>query len=181
MMALTPLDWFILALVGLGMARGFMTGGVRQVTSVVGFVLAVVVGISAMEPVGRVVVESLGLSPRVGPLIGFMLVFLAVQVGVWLVIRATEALLGAIKLSLLNRLLGALVGGFKAVLLLSLLFLVLRVFDLPGPDARRASPLYAPVAELLPAAWDFVVARAPEARKLVDRFSGLEEKLEKKL
>jgi len=73
------------------------------------------------------------------------------------------------------------VGGFKAVLLLSLLFLVLRVFDLPGPDARRASPLYAPVAELLPAAWDFVVARAPEARKLVDRFSGLEEKLEKKL
>ncbi len=179
MKALTPLDWFILVLVGLGIARGFMTGGVRQVASIVGFVLAIVAGISAMEPVGRVAVESLDLSPRVGPLIGFMLVFLVVQVSVWLVIQATEALLGAIKLSLLNRLLGALVGGFKAVLLLSLLFLVLRVFDWPSQATRHASPLYVPVAEVLPAAWDFVVARAPEARKLVDRFSKMEEKMQK--
>ncbi len=179
MTALTPLDWFMLVLIGLGMVRGFATGGVRQVASIVGFVLALVVGISAMEPVGKLVVTSLSLSPRVGPLVGFMLVFLAVQVGVWLAIRATEALLGAIKLSLLNRLLGALVGGFKAVLLLSLLFLVLRVFDLPGPAARRASPLYEPVAAVVPATWDFVVARAPEARKLVERFSGLDDKLDK--
>lgn len=178
MMGLTALDWFILALIGWGMVRGVATGGVRQMASIVGFALAVVVGISAMEPVGRLVADSLGLSPRVGPLIGFMLVFLVVQVGVWLTMQATEALLGAIKLSVLNRLLGALVGGVKAVLLLSLLFLVLRAFDLPSPDARRASPLYASVAAVLPAAWDFVVARAPEARKLVERFSGLEKKVE---
>lgn len=180
MKELTSLDGFMLVVIGLGMVRGFITGGVRQVASIVGFVVAVVVGISAMDLVGRLVAESLGLSLRVGPLVGFMLVFLAVQVGVWLVNRTTEALLGAINLSLLNRLLGALVGGCKVVLLLSLLFLVLRGFDLPSPAARRASSLYEPVAEVLPAAWDFVAARAPEARKLADRFSGLEEKLEKR-
>jgi membrane protein required for colicin V production len=172
-MALTPIDWFIVALTGLGMARGFVTGGVRQLLGLVGVVAAVVVGISAMESVGRLIAESLKLSPRVGPLLGFGAVFIAVQLVVWLIIQATEALLGAVKLSLFNRLLGLLVGGLKAVLLLSLLFLILHVFDWPKAATRKASLLYEPVATVLPATWDFVAARAPEARRLVERFAVL--------
>lgn len=175
MIPLTSIDWFIVALVSLGMARGFTIGGVRQLLGLVGFVAAVVVGISAMESMGRLVAESLKLSPRVGPLLGFLVVFMAVLLCVWLIIQATEALLGAVKLSLFNRLLGMLIGGVKAVLLLSLLFLVLQALNWPKANARRASLLYEPVATVLPTAWDFVAARAPEAQRLVERFSALKD------
>lgn len=172
---MNTLDIVIVLVLAAGVARGFSTGVIRQVASFVGFILAFILSVKLMEPVGTLVVESLGLSARVAPVLGFIVVFLAIQAGLFFVVRLVETLVGALRLTAVNRLLGGLLGALKAALVLSVLFLVLGVFGVPEEQTRADSSFYAPVAAVLPQAWDFVSARLPEVQKLSERFGGREE------
>lgn len=163
---MNALDILILLVLAGGMVRGFSTGIVRQVASVVGFVLAFILSVKLMDPVGALVVDSLGLSARTAPVVGFAVVFLAIQALLFLVIRMVEALVGALKLTAVNRVLGGAVGVFKAALVLSVLFLVLGYLGIPEKQAKVGSAFYQPVAMVLPQAWDYVAAKLPEVKRL---------------
>lgn len=164
------LDVLIIAALGVGVARGFWTGALRQAASLLGFIIAFVLGIQLMRPVGQLIVSSLGLADTLGPVLGFVAVFLLIQVAAYAVSRLGEGLLRAFRLGFLNRLAGGAVGALKAALLLSVAFLVLNVFDVPGPEARRRSELYAPVASTLPEAWNMAAEQWPEVTSLYERF-----------
>jgi len=124
-MSLALLDWFILAVLTGGVVRGVVVGAVRQVTSLLGLVVAFLMAVQFMHPIGALVVTSLGLSETLGPLAGFVVVFLGVQFVFFGVSRLVEGLLDALSLTVLNRAAGGALGAFKAALLLSVLFLVL--------------------------------------------------------
>lgn len=175
---LTALDLGILAVVGLGVWRGVRTGALRQLVGTVGLVLGLILGILLMEPVGSVVVASLGLSERLVPVLGFV-VTLAVVVAVAAVIaQLARTALSILKLGFLDRLAGAGVGGLRAALALSVLLLVTGPVALPGGEAlivgqetRDDSVLYEPVQALAPAAWDvFTFALPGLQRQLRDVF-----------
>lgn len=164
------LDILILAALAIGLMRGLSTGAVRQITSIIGVVIAFILGVQLMQPVGALVVESLGLAEGLGPLIGFVLVFAAIQLAVLALAVGLETVIGALQLSFVNRLLGGVAGAAKAALLLSVAFLVLAYFGLPDDETRQTSELYAPVASVLPGAWDYVSEQLPEVERLSERF-----------
>ena len=164
------LDLLILVGLGLGAMRGFWTGALRQVASLVGFFVAFLVAVQLMRPVGQRVVESLGLADQLGPVLGFIVIFLVVQIAAYSLARAAEGILRAFHLTFLDRLAGGLVGAFKAALLLSVCFLILQVFEVPAPETREQSELYSPVSSALPAAWSFASERWPEVESLVEKF-----------
>ena len=164
------LDLLILAGLGLGAVRGFWTGALRQIASLAGFFVAFLIAIQLMRPVGQRIVESLGVADQLGPVLGFVVVFLIVQVAAYSLARAAEGILRALHLTFLNRLAGGFVGAFKAALLLSVCFLILQVFNVPAPETREQSELYPPVSSALPAAWSFASERWPEVESLVERF-----------
>lgn len=169
-MSLALLDWFILAVLVGGVIRGFVVGAVRQVTSLLGLVVAFVMAVQFMHPLGALVVSSLGLSDAVGPLAGFVVVFLSVQFLFFGVSRLVEGLLDALSLTLLNRAAGGALGAFKAALLLSVLFLVLSGMEMPDEDTRRKSVLYTPVAEALPRTLDAASPYLSEADRAAEAF-----------
>ena len=164
------LDLLILLALAVGFLRGWGTGLVRQVASLAGLLLAFSFGVQLAGPVGRIVADSIGASARVAPVLGFVVVFLAVEVAAFAVVRFVETVIGKLKMSVLNRAGGGALGAAKAALLVGVGFLILGAFGTPGPEARAASVLYQPVASFLPAAWDQVADHLPRLRTVSQQF-----------
>lgn len=136
----------------------------------VGVVLSFLLAVRFATPLGGVIVEVLGVSNRVGAFLAFILLFLAVQIAMFVVVRTLERVLGVLQLSFLNRVAGALAGVFKAALLVSALLLVFRFISLPGPDTRADSVLYEPVGSILPASWNWLAEQLPAVEPLAREF-----------
>jgi len=166
----TLLDWFILFMVGGGLVRGFTIGAVRQIASLIGVLLAFLLSVQFMRPVGQTVAASVGLSAEIAPLIGFVVLFGGVLILGTAVTRLVERMIVALSLTVVNRLVGAAVGALKSVLLLSVLFLVLASVQMPGPDVRSESQLYEPVATALPKAWDATAGYLPKVKRVSEQF-----------
>ena len=164
------LDLFILFALAIGLVIGLRSGLIKQAASLIGFILAVLAGVRFMDPVGATAVQSLGISESIGPLLGFVLVFLLIQAVVLIVVKLAETVIGVLRLTFINRALGGLVGAGKAALILSVLFLVGSYLGVPGSSAKDKSALYEPVARVLPQAWDFVAERLPQLPSLTERF-----------
>lgn len=182
---LNVLDLFLLAVIGLGVWRGLVIGLGRQLVSTVGLVLAFVVGAALMGPVGETVVASLGVSERTAPVVGFVVVFAAVLGAVAAVGHGFRRVLEAVKLSAVDRGAGALLGGLKAALGLSIFLTVTAFTPLPGgspwligAETREASALYAPVQAAGPEVWRLVQSVTPGLQQaLSDKFNAWEEDL----
>lgn len=169
---MTTIDILISVVIAGGLARGFMVGAVRQVTGLIGVVLAFALAVQMMRPTGHVVVDSLGLAPSLIPVLGFITVFAVVQVVFFLLGQLVEHIVDALNLSPVNRLLGSLVGGFKAALLLSVAFLLFSHVNLPAEQTRTRSMLYEPVALVLPRTWAFAEEHVPSLKSLSEEFGG---------
>lgn len=164
------LDLVILAVLCIGAVRGYMTGLVRQVASLIGFVVSFIVAVQLMGGIGHIAEISLGISPRVAPLVGFILSFMALQVAIFAGVRMIESLVGALKVSFLNRLAGGALGALKGALALGVVFLVLAYAGVPGEASRNDSVLYAPVAGVVPVVWNYAAEHLPRIRTLSEQF-----------
>lgn len=169
---LTLLDWIILVVLLGGLIRGYLVGAVRQIASLLGLVVALLVSVEFMGSVGAVIVTSLGLSESLAPLAGFTALFLGVYLLFLAVARLIEQVFQTLSLSFLNRSAGGAVGGLKAALLLSLLFLVLSGLELPEKETRDDSVLYRPVARLLPQTIEATEEWFPAAKRAADQLGG---------
>jgi membrane protein required for colicin V production len=169
-MNLAALDWFILIVLTGGLIRGSMVGAVRQVASLLGLVVAFFLAVQLMHPAGALIVTSLGLSEAAGPITGFIVIFVGVQLLFLALSRLLEHVLETLSLSLLNRAAGGALGGFKAALLLSVLFLVLSGMEMPKEKTRQKSLLYSPVASALPKTLDAASPYLPAAERASETF-----------
>lgn len=154
---MTLLDLAILVVLALALVRGYMVGGIRQITSIIGMVLAFVVAVQYMRPMG-VQIETWGMSPTFAELAAFTVLFLGVYVGVSFVARMADRIIKALRLGVLDNVLGSVLSGAKVLLVVSGVLLLLARAGWPTPDTREASTLYEPVREALPVAWEHTAA-----------------------
>ncbi len=155
------LDLVILVGLVIGLARGFSTGGIRQLFSLAGIVFAFVFAAQLMQTVGDRLAGNAGLSPGLAPIVGFVAIFLVVQVAAYAISRLLETFLKALKLGIVNRVVGGAIGGFKAMLVLSLTFFAFGFVGIPDPTTRDASLFYHTVSAILPGTWNYVSERLP--------------------
>ena len=168
---MNSLDLMILVLLGAGIVHGITTGAVRQIGSIVGTTLSFLLSIWFMRVVGGFFVDYLGLPEQVGPLVGFSAVFLTLQLGVILLVRFSENVIGSFELNLVNRIAGSILGAGKVTLFLSIAFLAMSYMGLPAEASRNESVFYAPVSEAVPASWEFIRSRMPQLESLSARFA----------
>lgn len=163
------LDILIIVALAIGVVRGFMTGAVRQVFSFIGLLIAIILAVELMNPVGHMVGEVFGVTEALQPALGLLAVFLAVQIVLFFVVRAVEAVLTTLRLTTVNRMLGGVTGLAKAALILSVVFIGLAHLEIPERENRQESVLYGPVAGTLPAAWDYVSTQLPRMKSFTNR------------
>ena len=166
------LDLVLAAVLGLGLWRGLTTGALLQVVGTLGWVVAFVLATAVMGPLGDAAAASLGVSGRVAPLLGFVVAFGAVVVGLTVAARTVRKALKAVKLGALDALAGAALGFLRAAFGLSVFLRVTGVSPLPGgepllisSETRDASILYTPVEAAAPVVWDTARALFPGAQE----------------
>jgi membrane protein required for colicin V production len=133
------LDITILALLAVFIAEGVMKGFVRQIVGLTALLLGILLGIWFYGSAGSFLLPYVS-KPAIAKLLGFLLVFIAVQVlgGIvgWTLAKAMKAT----GLGWLDRLMGAAFGTVKAVLAGVVLVMVLTAFPMkPLPDAIAGS------------------------------------------
>lgn len=124
---------------------GWKKGLVREVATLAG----VLVGIWASVHLSQQVAPLLGLDGESAVLIAFIVTFLVALVLTYLLGRCIEGLMKAAKLSVLNRLSGALLGAAEALCILAVLLNFLVMIDgnemILKPATKEKSVLYKPV------------------------------------
>ena len=159
-------DILVALIIVMGIWTGVRKGGVREITRILGLVLAFALGIQLMKPVGLIVVSSLNLSEQLASIVGFIIVFLGISIAVTLVAKVLETIVSTLMLGPVDKLLGGAVGGLKAALLLSIGLMLVGGSGYPGQQTRDTSKLYEPVEQIAPATWKVVSLVLPEAQRL---------------
>ncbi|MBP3763519.1 MAG: CvpA family protein [Bacteroidales bacterium] len=158
-----PLAWLIY--------KGWKRGLVREAATLAG----VVAGIWASVHLSQWVAELLGLEGESAILIAFFVTFVGAMVLAYLLGRSLEGLMKAAKLSLLNRVAGALLGMCKALCILAVILNGIVMLDkgqaLITPDTKERSLLYRPVYatgnRLTESLKQFIADHASQARDLL--------------
>ncbi len=173
------LDGFLALVLGLGLWRGLRTGALLQVVGTAGWLVGFIAATALMGPVGDLVVASLGASPRVAPVVGFIVVLGGVLAGLTAVAHALRKTLKAIKLGGVDTLAGGGLGALRAAFALSVMLITTSFSPIPGSgpllideETRDASVLYDPVQALAPEVWSIVRTATPGLQEaLADKFN----------
>ncbi len=163
-------DMIILATLVLGALAGWRSGLIRQALGLAGIVAGILIGVALMETVGRMLAPLFRMSEGIAPIVGFIAVFIGVQVLAVVGSNVLGGVAASLRLTLLNRIGGGLVGAAKAAVIASLFFLVLDQTGQPGQDARARSSLYEPVALVIPALWEYLRGMFPDMVDIAERF-----------
>ncbi len=163
-------DIVIIIALLIGAERGFGSGFIRQLAGIIGIIFSVLLAVQLMSPLGERITEATAWTSGITSVLAFLLVFILVQVAMIFVARLVERLVGLFQLSILNRVAGAVLGGFKAGLLISVALMVLITFDVPETSSREQSALYDPVASLVPETWEVVAEHLPTVKAISSEF-----------
>ncbi|PAP77450.1 CvpA family protein [Rubrivirga marina] len=173
------LDGFLAVVIAFGLWRGLRTGALLQVVGTAGWLVGFLVATALMGPVGDFVVASLGVSPRVAPVVGFVVVLGAVLGGLMAIAHALRKTLKAVKLGGVDTLAGGGLGALRSAFGLSVLLITTSFSPLPGSgpllidaETRDGSVLYEPVEALAPEVWSIARTVTPGLQEaLVDKFN----------
>ena len=135
---MTTVDWIIAAVVLVSVLVGVLRGMTREIVSLAGWVLGLVLAYFYAEPMA-------GMLPLEPPVLGIAVAAILILAGV-LVLAALlgallRALLAAARLSALDRLLGAAFGFARAALVLGLVVLLASATPMPTAGWWKASLL----------------------------------------
>jgi membrane protein required for colicin V production len=116
---MTPVDWFIAAGIAISVLLGVLRGAAREVVSLAGWVLALVLAYFYAEPVGATLPWKVSM-PVLQTAFGAVTILIGVLVAAALIGALLRALLVAARLSAVDRVAGGAFGLARAVLLLGL-------------------------------------------------------------
>ena len=145
------IDIIIIVLIGVGVVQGLMKGFLKQLAAIVGLVAGLLIARALFGVVADHLVTALGTSFTVAQILSFILIWVLVPILCIMVASVLTKAMDAINMGWLNRLLGALFGAVKMMLLIGLAIHVLEYLDpkseVISKTKKETSTLYSPVKE----------------------------------
>ncbi|MGA1978499.1 MAG: CvpA family protein [Bacteroidales bacterium] len=154
------IDFGILIVLGLALIRGFSNGFVKEIASLLALILGIWGAIKFSGYTEVKLDEWFRINGQYTGIISFIVTFGIIVVIVHFIGVLADKLVSAISLEFLNRILGMAFGVLKAILLLSVVFLILNTFDahrqfLPR-DKIAGSKFYNPISDIAPAIFPII-------------------------
>lgn len=148
------IDFIIIAILVFALIRGFIKGLIIEVASVLALILGIWGAIRFSGFVGQRLTEYFDLTTQYLGLIAFALTFIIIVLVVHLIANILDKLLEAVALGIPVKILGAVFGVLKSVLILSIIFLILNTInerkDFLPDEKLRESVLYHPISDFAP-------------------------------
>ena len=144
-------DIIILVLIGVGVIQGLMKGFLKQLAIIVGLIAGLLIARALFGVVAEHLAVTVGTSVTIAQILSFILIWILVPLLCILVASVLTKAMDAIKIGWINRLLGALLGAIKVMLLIGMVIHVLEYLDpkseIISETKKEASALYNPVKE----------------------------------
>ncbi|MCY4234286.1 MAG: CvpA family protein [Bacteroidetes bacterium] len=164
-------DWVIIGFLALGIYRGIRRGLLGQVIGLSSLIVAFASGYMYMDRAGSWFENQAGITPEYSSVIGFLVVFFSVFLGLSIIGGFVDKVVKSIPIiGWLNQLVGGALGFISVGLLLSLLLYLTSLMGFPTNDIIESSVTYDYVFQLLPQAWELATKQFPEIANFTDRF-----------
>lgn len=158
---MSVIDIVLLGFLLLGLIRGFLKGFFVEVASLIALIAGIYGAIHFSFYAAEMLMEKVDWDERTINIAAFTITFTVIVLAIAFAGKALTKLADFAALGILNKLLGALFGGLKMVLILSVL---LNVFDklnasitFLGKEHTENTVLYKPVKSLVPLIFPFVI------------------------
>jgi membrane protein required for colicin V production len=145
---MTVFDYAVLVIVGISILISLMRGAVREILSLLGWVLAFYVARTYAIQVVPLLPYDIP-SEKLKMLAAFIIVFLAVLLITSLIAIALSGLLKEIGLGWLNRLLGGVFGFLRGLLIVTVLMILAGMTQLPKDERWTNAMFSAPLEALV--------------------------------
>jgi membrane protein required for colicin V production len=142
---LVPVVWLCI--------RGFSKGFIIELASLIGLVLGILAAWYFSGYVRDLLKDYFSLTDQVLKIISYIVIFLAVMLIVYLIGKIIEKFVDIIAMGWLNKLLGAVFGLVKGIVLVSIILFIIEKTD-PGekvikPQVKEKSMFYQPIMQLV--------------------------------
>lgn len=148
------LDLTLLTLIALGLIRGFMRGFFVEITSLIALIAGVYGAFHFSNFAASYLKDHVDWNENTVNIAAFAITFIIIVLVIALAGKALTKIADFAMLGLLNKLLGALFGGLKVALILSVILIVLDKISANVPFVKekdqQESVLYYPVKSLIP-------------------------------
>ena len=154
------IDLIIVALLVIGIARGFTEGFIKEFASLLALVLGIWGAIKFSSFVAAELYDYFDMSGKYVGVIAFLITFIIIVIIVHFIGIVVDKSVQTISLGFLNRLLGLVFGFIKNALILSVVFVILNAIEarhhfLPR-EAIAHSRFYNPIADIAPAIFPII-------------------------
>ena len=145
------IDIFICIPLVWGLYKGFSKGLVIELASLAAFFIGIWGAIHFSDFVSGLL-QGWGLTSKYLPVISFCLIFLGIIIAIYAFGKFIDKTIKAASLNIINKITGAVFGGLKFALMLSVLFFVLDAFEksysVDASKVKEESLVYKPVAQI---------------------------------
>jgi len=148
------LDLLILIPIVWGCIRGFSKGLIIELATLAGMVLGIIAAYFFSARVSDFFSGYFTIGPSAMKILSYVLIFLAVLLIFWIIGKIITKLVDMVMLGWLNKLLGAIFGMAKGVIIAALLLLVIVYFDknekVITRQAKENSMFYQALSAIIP-------------------------------
>jgi membrane protein required for colicin V production len=142
---LIPIIWLCI--------RGFQKGLIIELASLVGIILGIIAAYYFGGYVQDFIKEYLSLKEHTSRIIAYILIFLVVLLIVWLIGKMLEGVIDVVAMGWLNKLLGAIVGLAKGIVVVCIILYIFEKTDprqnVITPSVKEKSMFYQPAMRLV--------------------------------
>lgn len=161
-MIMVIIDIVIVLVVLFGGVLGYRDGLFRKILAMTSFFIGIIVATEFMGIWGRVLYEIFGFSREICYMLAFFSIFTVIVVLQNFLYYMVGEIGGLGRV--VNRLGGILIGLFQGSLAISLVLLLLSVFEIPPASVKGESSLYKPFLNVAPRVFDFASVFLPESK-----------------
>jgi membrane protein required for colicin V production len=147
------LDFILLIPVVWLCIRGFQKGFIIELASLIGLVLGIIAAYYFADNVQGFIKDYFSMKEQTSRIIAYIAIFLAVVLIVYLIGKMMEGLIDIVAMGWLNKLLGAIIGLAKGIVLVCIILFIFEKTDtrqkVITPQVKEGSMFYQPLMQLV--------------------------------
>jgi len=147
------LDFIILIPIVWLCIRGFQKGLIIELASLIGIILGIIAAYYFAGNVQNLIKDHFSFSEHTTRIIAYIAIFLAVMIIVYLIGKMLEGLIDIVAMGWLNKLLGAIVGLAKGIVVVCIILYIFEKTDsgqkVITPSVKEKSMFYQPAMQLV--------------------------------
>lgn len=149
------IDYLIIGLFIIGFILGFKDGFIRKLIGLAGIIVGIFLAVKFSDTAGKLLLPIFNDEPYLAGVIGSLLLFILTVIAASIIKRLVHPHDKVNKM--LNQILGGTAGSIQVVFFLSLIFLLLSVFNFPDEKTSSGSVFYKPVYSVVPGTIGFLI------------------------